>query len=51
MTQHFPTQLQVFQNLYRTFSSDLRKPCCKLAKACLQIKILILFVRKSVITP
>ena len=36
--------------LYRTFSSDLRKPCCKLVKACLLIKYLVLFVRKPIIT-
>ena len=36
--------------LYRISSTDLGKPCCKLVKACLQSKILVLFVRKSVIT-
>ena len=37
--------------LYRlTFSSDLRKPCCKLAKACLQIQNLVLLLRKLIIT-
>ena len=30
-------------------SSDLRKLCCKLAKACLQIKILVLFVRNQIL--
>ena len=36
--------------LYRTtFSSDLRKPCCKLGKTCLQIQIIVLFLRKVII--
>ena len=37
--------------MYRaTFSSDLRKPCCKLVKACLQIQITVLLLRKFIIT-
>ena len=37
--------------LYRTtLSSDLRKPCCKLVKACLLIQILVLLMRKLSIT-
>ena len=35
MEKHFPIHLLGVSKLYRTFSLDLRKPCCKLVKACL----------------
>ena len=34
----FPIHILGVSKLYRTFSSDLRKPCCKLTKACLLIQ-------------
>ena len=33
----------------KTFSTDLRKPCCKLEKACLLSINLVLFLRKSIL--
>ena len=49
MSKHFTIHLLVYQNYIEHFPPDLRKACCKLAKACLLIKNLVLFLRKLII--
>ena len=52
MEKHFPIHLLGVSKIYRTtFSLDLRKPCCKLAKACLLIKYWFCYREKILIRP